>query len=42
MKFNLDCIDEIKSEIKLLEPKIKKIIKEEVFEKELQKTEILA
>ncbi|CAD8116336.1 unnamed protein product [Paramecium sonneborni] len=42
LKFNLDSINQIKSDIKSLESKIKKIIKEEVFEKEIQKTEILA
>lgn len=35
MKFNLESINDIKSEIKQLESKIKKIIKDEVFEKEI-------
>ncbi|CAD8095009.1 unnamed protein product [Paramecium primaurelia] len=42
LNFNLESINEIKQELKQLESKIKKIIKEEVFEKEIHQTEILA
>ncbi|CAK59459.1 unnamed protein product (macronuclear) [Paramecium tetraurelia] len=42
LNFNIESIEEIKSDLKSLEPKIKKIIKGEVFEKEIHQTEILA
>ncbi|CAD8193981.1 unnamed protein product [Paramecium pentaurelia] len=42
LNFNPESINEIKQELKQLESKIKKIIKEEVFEKEIHQTEILA